>query len=318
MAPLKVRAYAKVNLALEVLGRRSDGYHEVRTLLQTIELWDDLDLAPAKGVSVECEGLDVAPGEELSYRAALLLQKASPTRQGAAISLFKGIPVAAGLGGGSSDAAASLLALRRLWHVDLSWEALHGLAAQLGADVPFFLAGGTALASGRGDVITALPPLPETWLVLLPVSATLPSKTAALYAKLRSEHFGDGSSVDALADALRAGRPVREEWMVNTFEQVADDVYPGHAERRQALSSAVGGSAHLSGAGPSLFALVAGRGEGERACLRLRTEGLDPRLVRTVASTMSSPALRSPMMRSASCPSKSLMASRAHSSGVRR
>ena len=282
MAAVKVRAYAKVNLALDVLGRRSDGYHDVRTILQTIELWDDLELAPSEGVSVECEGLDVAPEEELSYRAALLLQEASLTRQGAAVRLCKDIPVAAGLGGGSADAAATLQALRRIWRINLSQETLHGLAAKLGADVPFFLEGCTALASGRGDVITALPPLPETWLVLLPVSAGLPSKTAALYARLRPEHFGNGSSVDALAEALRSGRPVREEWMVNTFEQVADDVYPGHAERRQILAAAVGGRAHLSGAGPSLFVLVAGRAEGEQACARLRAEGLQPRLVRTV------------------------------------
>ena len=282
MAALKVRAYAKINLTLEVLGRRSDGYHEVRTLLQTIELWDDLEFAPAEDLSVECEGLDVQPQEELSYRAALLLQDASSTRRGAAIRLRKGIPVAAGLGGGSADAAATLQALRRLWRVDLSHEALHGLAAQLGADVPFFLRGGTALASGRGDVITALPPLPETWLVLLPASAALPSKTAALYARLRPEHYGDGSSVDALADALRAGTPVQEEWMVNTFEHVADDVYPDHAARRQALAVAAGGRAHLSGAGPSLYALVAGMAEGEQACARLRAEGLQPQLVRTM------------------------------------
>ena len=108
------------------------------------------------------------------------------TRQGASPSrLRKGIPVAAGLGGGSADAAATLQALRRLWGVDMSDDALHGLAAQLGADVPFFLGGGTALASGKGDVITALPPLPPTWLVLLPASAELPSKTAALYGSLR-------------------------------------------------------------------------------------------------------------------------------------
>ncbi len=190
--------------------------------------------------------------------------------------------MAAGLGGGSADAAATLEALRRLWHVELPEEALYGLAAQLGADVPFFLRGGTALASGRGDVITALPPLPETWLVLLPVSAALPSKTAALYARLRPEHYGDGSSVDALADALRAGTPVREEWMVNTFEHVADDVYPGHAARRKTLAAAVGGTAHLSGAGPSLYALVAGRTEGEQACARLRAQGLQPQLVRSM------------------------------------
>ena len=282
MAAVKVRAYAKVNLALEVLGRRSDGYHEVRTVLQTIELWDDLEVTSSEGVSVECEGLDVATEEELSYRAALLLQDASSTRRGAAIRLRKGIPVAAGLGGGSADAAATLEALRRLWRVDLSEGALYGLAAQLGADVPFFLRGGTALASGRGDVITVLPPLPETWLVLLPASAALPSKTAALYARLRPEHYGDGSSVDALADALRAGTPVREEWMVNTFAHVADDVYPGHAARRKTLAAAVSGTAHLSGAGPSLYALVAGRTEGEQACARLRAEGLQPQLVRTV------------------------------------
>ena len=282
MAAVNVRAYAKINLTLEVLGRRSDGYHEVRTLLQTIELSDDLEFARSEDVSVECEGLDVRPEEELSYRAAQLLQDASSTRQGVAIRLRKGIPVAAGLGGGSADAAATLQALRRLWHVDLSEGALYGLAAQLGADVPFFLRGGTALASRRGDVITVLPPLPETWLVLLSASAALPSKTAALYARLRPEHYGDGSSVDALADALRAGTPVREEWMVNTFEHVADDVYPDHAARRKTLAAAVSGTAHLSGAGPSLFALVAGRAEGERACARLCAAGFEPLLVRTV------------------------------------
>ena len=282
MAAVRVRAYAKVNLALEVLGRRSDGFHEVRTILQTVDLWDDLEIVPADGVSVECEGLEVAQEEELSYRAALLLRETSRTSQGATIRLRKRIPVAAGLGGGSADAAATLRALSRLWNVNLSQEALHGLAAQLGSDVPFFLDGGTALATGRGDVITAVPPLPETWLVLLPASAALASKTAELYGKLRREHFGDGSSVGAMADALRSGEAVREEWMVNTFERVADDVYPGHAERRRALAAAVGGSAHLSGAGPSLFAVVAGRAEGERACARLRDAGLAPLLVRTV------------------------------------
>ena len=283
---MRVRAYAKVNLALEVLGRRGDGFHEVRTVLQTIELWDDMEFAPSESVSVTCEGLDVAPEKELSYRAALLLREASRTSRGAAITLRKGVPVAAGLGGGSADAAATLQTLCRLWRLDMSLEALHGLAAQLGADVPFFLGGGTALASGRGDVIAALPPLPEAWLVLLPVSAALPSKTAALYGRLRTEHFGDGSSVDALADALRASRPVREDWMVNTFEHVADDVYAGHAELREALAAAVRGRAHLSGAGPSLFAVVAGRAEGERACARLRAAGLQPLLVRTVQPIM--------------------------------
>ncbi len=287
MAAVKVRAYAKVNLALEVLGRRADGFHEVRTILQTVDLWDDLEFAPADAVSVECEGLDVQPEEELSYRAALLLRQATGTIQGAAIGLRKGIPVAAGLGGGSTDAAATLQALRRLWGVDVSDEALHALAAQLGADVPFFLGGGTALATGRGDVITALPPLPETWLVLLPASADLPSKTAALYGKLGPEHYGDGSSVDAMAGGLRAGSTVREEWMVNTFEHVADEVYPGHAVRRRALAAAVGGSAHLSGAGPSLFAVVGGRAEGERACGRLRDAGLEAVLVCTVAASPS-------------------------------
>lgn len=279
---MRVRAHAKVNLSLEVLGRRDDGFHEVRTIMQTIDLCDDLEIAAAEGISVVCEGLDVAQEEELSYRAAVLLREAAGTRQGAAITLRKGIPVAAGLGGGSADAAATLQALCRLWSVDLSQEALHGLAARLGADVPFFLDGGTALATGRGDDIMPLPPLPPAWLVLLPASADVPSKTAALYGRLRSEHWGDGSSVDAMAEALRSGGPVREQWMVNTFEHVADDVYPGHAERRRALGAAVGGSAHLSGAGPSLFAVVGSRAEGERACGRLRGAGLEAVLVRTV------------------------------------
>ena len=155
---LRVRAYAKINLGLEVLGVRQDGYHELRTLFQTIDLHDDVVIRPRRrGVEVHCDHPDV-PGDErnLALRAALELQRHAGIEQGAEIAITKRIPVGGGLGGGSSDAAAVLMALDRLWGVGLGTAGLHPLARRLGADVAFFLVGGTALGLGRGDEVYPL------------------------------------------------------------------------------------------------------------------------------------------------------------------
>ena len=164
----RLSAPAKVNLTFEALGRRADGYHEVRTVLHAISLADEIAFAPADDLRFAVESPDAgarssaasapAGDDNLVLRAARLLRREAGVKAGATIRLRKRIPVAAGLGGGSSDAATTLRGLRRLWGLDLDADALRELAAQLGSDVPFFVTGGAALAEGRGERLTPLPP----------------------------------------------------------------------------------------------------------------------------------------------------------------
>ena len=155
---LRLKSFAKINLGLEVLGLRSDGYHELRTLFQTIDLYDDVVLRPRpRGITVRCDHPQVpTDGSNLAVRAAEALARHARVRRGVEIAITKRIPVAAGLGGGSSNAAAVLLGLDHLWGVGLGPAGLHPLARRLGADVPFFLLGGTALGLARGDEVYPL------------------------------------------------------------------------------------------------------------------------------------------------------------------
>lgn len=178
----RLSAPAKVNLTFEALGRRADGYHEVRTVLHAISLADEIAFAPADDLSLAVEPPEKgafssaasapAGDDNLVLRAARLLRREAGVKTGAAIRLRKRIPVAAGLGGGSSDAAAALRGLRRLWGLDLDADALRELAAQLGSDVPFFVTGGAALAEGRGERIMPLPPAQGNVVVMSPPDET--------------------------------------------------------------------------------------------------------------------------------------------------
>ena len=282
MEPITARAYAKVNLALEVLGPRPDGYHEVRTVLQTISLSDDLTFRLADEVSLRCDDPALETPENLVLQAARILKEESGVGGGAAIDLRKGIPVASGLGGGSADAAATLLALDRLWSLALPQGRLLSLAADLGADVPFFLLGGTAFAWGRGDDFEALPDLSRRWLVLLCSGQSVPDKTASLYARLNPSHFSDGKKVDILVNGIRTNGDLLEDWMVNGFEAVAQRAFPELKGLRSAFSSAGAGRVFVSGTGPTLYALVADEAEGAALADRLKAQGLDARLVHTL------------------------------------
>lgn len=274
MDTLRVRAYAKVNLTLEVLGRRPDGYHQVATVLQTIGLWDDLFFSPLpQGIEVECSEPSLGGQDNLVYQAASLLQRETGVSRGVRIVVHKTIPVAGGLGGGSSDAAAALKGLVRLWGLSLPGERLHSLSACLGSDVPFFLRGGTALAQGRGEHITPLPPLRETWFVLLSPPFGDAGKTARLFRLLKPHHWNDGSRTRALVNALREGRPLRDALLFNTFEAVAQDAFPGLDAYWKGLEEATGSPAHLSGAGPSLYAIAPSPAHAADAATALRARG---------------------------------------------
>jgi len=165
---IRLTAHAKVNLYLEITGRRPDGYHTLSTVFQTISLGDDLSFAPAENFSLTCSDPALPVDERnLVMRAALRLRDALREERGAKIHLDKKVPMGAGLGGGSADAAATIQGLLKLWGRRISTSAVRRLAVQLGADIPFFLKGGLCYATGIGDKLTGRKPLPKTWMVLV-------------------------------------------------------------------------------------------------------------------------------------------------------
>jgi 4-diphosphocytidyl-2-C-methyl-D-erythritol kinase len=248
---LTLFAYAKINLTLEVLGRRADGYHELMTVFQT---------------------------------AAGVLQEATGCSKGARISIKKGIPLAAGLGGGASDTAATLQALNELWQLSLSREQLLQLAAKVSSDAAFFLYGGTALGEGRGERITPLPPFPPSWVVLLKPPINVPdNKTERLYASLNPSHFASGQFSKSMVELLHRRGEVPSSSLFNTFEQVAFAAFPGLEEYWQRFLDLGADNVHLAGSGPTLFTLTRDRSHGEELYRSLSRKGLEVYLVQTVA-----------------------------------
>jgi 4-diphosphocytidyl-2-C-methyl-D-erythritol kinase len=274
---LVVSAPAKVNLTLEVLGRRPDAYHEVRSVVQAISLADRLTLATADSLSLHCDRADLEGPDNLAWRAAALLREATGYARGAAIRLVKRVPVAAGLGGGSSDAAAALRGLNRLWRVALPDERLRALGARLGADVPFFLGAGTcALAAGRGERLTPLPPLPRRWLVLLKPPFGL--ATASVFRAFPPERWSDGSRTLEWVRRVQAGSDVPPPF--NDLEAVALDLAPAAVQAHDALLAAGAPLAHMSGSGPTFFALFGQVADARRVYRRLRAQGGEAYLAR--------------------------------------
>lgn len=262
---ITVHAPAKVNLSLEVLGRRADGYHELRTVFQAAGLFDALTVEDAPGLSLTVEGDAPGSGDNLVLRAARALIERTPEggERGAHIHLRKNIPAGAGLGGGSSDAAATLLVLNRMWDCALNREQLAEPARELGADVPFFLYGGAALGAGRGDVLTPLRTPSQLWLVLAVPPFSLPGKTARMFGRLTRDEYTDGSRTLALASDLERGVPI-------TTEQLYNGLFPAALREFDDLAGYVAGLRRvstldwmLSGAGPACFTLAGAREEAE-------------------------------------------------------
>jgi 4-diphosphocytidyl-2-C-methyl-D-erythritol kinase len=256
MNRLTLPAFAKINLCLEVLGKRADGLHEVATVLQTISLADWLQFRPredAPEVSLECDGMEAAE-DNLILQAAALLRDHTGAQLGCGIYCEKNIPIAAGLGGGSADAAVTLRALNELWGTGLSDEDLARLARQLGADVPFAVFGGTALGTGTGGEVQRLPSAPPCWVVLVPAAAESERKTAEMYGALQPRHFSDGTAARHLAESLARGDLAYGD-VRSAFSEVAAARWPIVGRALAALQAGPARAATLSGAGPSVFGL---------------------------------------------------------------
>lgn len=273
-------APAKVNLLLSVGPRRQDGYHDVVTVLQAITLRDQLSVSPAPDITVHCSDARIGGGPgNLAWRAADALRRASAVRRGAAIRILKAIPAEAGLGGGSADAAAVLVACNQLWELHWTPERLATVAAALGADVPFFLVGGTALGEGRGDRITRLDPLPPLPLVV--ARPTDGSSTAAAYAALDALGAWARPAAEPLLAAIggswRDGRGGRRaalgQLLGNSFEEAILPLRPDIVELRERLVAEGGLAALLCGSGSAVWALAPSLRWAGEVARRLRADG---------------------------------------------
>ncbi len=256
---LHYRSYAKINLYLDVLRRRRDGFHNIETIFQTVSLCDQLTFAEERShILLTCSDPDLDSGEgNLVYRAAELLRAETGCTLGARIHLEKAIPIAAGLAGGSGNAAATLVALNKLWDLRLSDARLRGLALRLGSDVPYCTHGGTVAATRRGEDLDPLPELPPTWLVLVhPPIAVSASRTYNHPQLERNPAPAFAGRTRGFRDALRAvSRGDVAQAVFNRMERPVFHDQPQLAETTQRLRDLGCPAAAMSGSGPTLFGL---------------------------------------------------------------
>ena len=284
---MDIKAFAKLNLTFEVLGRRDDGYHEIKSIMQTIDLADQLNIEAADSLSVKCNDPELAGDANLVWKAATELAKARRIQPRAKIRLNKRIPVAMGLGGGSSDAAATLVALNRLWDLGMKTEELALVAADVGSDVSFFLWGGTALAEGRGERVSPLPSVPPMYLTLIFPDITVPDKTKTMYSRLTPANYSDGGVTGRMLQILAGGQAVRESvrsCVYNAFEDLASWEFPLLADMRRDVAAQGGPDLRLCGAGPALFTIPGSVMEHQLVAETLQPRGAGVYLVSTVST----------------------------------
>ena len=258
------QAYAKLNLTLEVVRKREDGYHDLASILQTVDLHDTLEFRESDGIEFECSDGSLSGYDNLVVRAAEVLRRVAGTKRGARISLEKRIPVAAGLGGGSADAAAALRGLNRLWELGMSEGELVEAAVDVGSDVPFLVSGGTSLARGRGDILERLPAPEHGWFVIVSPMGGIEgdddgagvNKTARMFGMLTTAAHTTGSLTRKLAARMIEKGDCHPAFMFNVFQQVAAHAFPGWQDVYDGFAGLGASDIVLTGAGPSMFAVA--------------------------------------------------------------
>ncbi len=261
---LSVTSFAKINRDLRVLGKRKDGFHELDTVFQTVDLTEEIQffLEGEEGsgeVDLSIEGADLpADDRNLIVRAARALREKFAVCAGARIHLSKKIPIGGGLGGGSSNAAAALRALNSLWNLNASDADLLRIAASLGSDIPFFLLGGRARGRGRGEAVTPLPDGPEEWVLLVFPPFSL--STAEVYARVKARSLTGSPSATKVSGSETGGGPER-----NDLERAAESLRGELRRIRSALAGAGARNARLSGSGSTVFGTFGTKEEASRA-----------------------------------------------------
>lgn len=276
MEKMELRALGKINLGLDVLGRRENGYHDVRMVMQTVYLYDLITLEKKEEPGIElATNLSFLPVNEnnLAYRAAKLLVDEFQIREGIRITLEKHIPVAAGMAGGSSNAAAVLYGMNRLFSLGLTEKQLMERGVTLGADVPYCILRGTVLAEGIGEILTPLPPLPRCYILLAkpPVNVS----TKMIYEKLDFCQIPEHPDIDGLMDGLKNQDLEKvASSMGNVLEKVTIEEYPVIDKIKQVMKENGALNAMMSGSGPTVFGIYRERAKARAAAARIREQKL--------------------------------------------
>lgn len=275
MREIKLKARAKINLGLDVVRKREDGYHEVRMIMQMINLYDRITLrrSTEPGIRVTTN-LPYLPVNEdnLVYRAAKLLMEEFKITEGAEIELQKYIPVAAGMAGGSSDAAAVMVGVNRIFHLGLTKKQLMERGVKIGADVPFCIMRGTALAEGIGEVLTPLPAMPHCSLVI--AKPKIHVSTKFVYGNLKASELKEHPDIDGQVQALREGSLEQlVAKMGNVLETVTVPAYPVIDEIKRTMLKNDAMGAMMSGSGPTVFGIFEREERAQEVCRLLKKEG---------------------------------------------
>ncbi len=268
MSIVTARAPAKINIGLEILGRRPDGYHEIATIFQTIDLCDVITIEPSEQLTIRSNP-SIEGESNLALKAALALKRFANSNKGAEIFIDKCIPISAGLGGGSSDAATTLRALTVLWGLELSDEELGRIALTLGSDVPFLVRGGTMIGHGRGENLIPLGNSLDSWVVLAVPDSNLPNKTQAMFWKLTPLDFAQESRIPEIARQIGSREQLDVSALPNSFERAIYDTSPELRVLADQFLEAGAPGVAISGAGPTHYTLVEQENEAQAIAERL-------------------------------------------------
>ena len=273
---MRLRAMAKINLGLDIIGKREDGYHEVRMIMQTIRMYDVLEIRKksSPGISLSTN-LPYIPCDErnLVYKAAKILMDEFHVEEGLSMKLTKSVPVAAGMAGGSSDAAAAFVGVNRLFHLGLSQEELMKRAGQVGADVPYCVMRGTALAEGIGEKLTRLPDLPGCYILIGKPGINVSTRTA--YENLDLNEIRRRPDIDGMIrDIKNKDLYSMTGKMENVFEPGIMAKYPVIREIRDLMEKQGALKAMMSGSGPTVFGIFDDAGKMQNAARALKKSGL--------------------------------------------
>ena len=273
---IKLKALAKINLGLDVLGRRENGYHDVRMVMQSIYLYDNVTIEKTQGPGIQLTtNLYYLPVDEknIAYKAAKMLMDEFQIKSGVKILLDKHIPVAAGMAGGSSNAAAVLVGMNILFELGLSQEELMERGVKLGADVPYCVMRGTVLAEGIGEVLTPLDPMPKCYFLIAKPAISVSTKV--VYEKLDSKEIEDHPDIDAIIEGLQAQDLKKiASSMGNVLERVTEDDYPIITDIKNVMMEAGALNAMMSGSGPTVFGIFADKKTAKEAQRKMRSTGL--------------------------------------------
>ena len=276
MDRISINAMAKINLGLDVLRRRENGYHDVKMIMQTVNIYDTLDFVklPESGIVVKTNTMELPTDENnLIYKAAKLLFDRCNVTEGVEITLTKRIPIAAGMAGGSTDAAAALVGINRLFELGLTVAELKEIGVKIGADVPYCIEGGTALSEGIGEILTKLPDAPDCFVVVAKPEISVSTKY--VYENLHANELKYHPDIDGMVESIHEGNLDGVcKRMENVLETVTENKYPVISQLKNLLKEAGAENSLMSGSGPTVFAIFKEKETADKALEAVVNSGL--------------------------------------------